>query len=262
MKWKSLVAPVLLLALALCNNASQAQQKNENGKSEIWNNITINAVRSGGSDDMQIDYSEDGHRYKIRLNGTKITEMYIDDKKVPETDYAKYERTVKKILEQIEKDRQQAENDRAQAEKDREQSKKDRELVNEMREQVQNDRKQAEIDREQAEKDRIQAQREREQAAKDREQAEKDRAQAAIDREKAEEDRKFMEGMLDQLVQEKLLDDRQSLTSMELDDARLVINGKEQSESVHRRYKQKYLKGTNKRIQYRSAGGNRTFTVN
>src|SRR5688500_18412340 len=66
MRQKFLVGSAVLLALVLCNNASQAQQKNENGKSEIRNNITINAVRSGGSDEMQIDYNEDGHRYKIR----------------------------------------------------------------------------------------------------------------------------------------------------------------------------------------------------
>jgi hypothetical protein len=68
-------------------------------------------MRSGGSDEMQIDYVEDGHRYKIRFNGAKIAEMYIDDKRIPKTDFAKYESTVKKIREQIENDQQQAEKD-------------------------------------------------------------------------------------------------------------------------------------------------------
>jgi hypothetical protein len=70
-----------------------------------------------------------------------------------------------------------------------------------------------------------------------------------------------MDAMLDELVQEKLVEDRSSLTSLELNETTLVINGKQQPESVHSRYKQKYLKGTQKSIQYHSNGGSRTITL-
>lgn len=255
MKRKFLLAPALLVALVLGNHATQAQQKNESGRKEIRSSLNVTSTRSDGSGETHIDYVEDGHRYKIRLDGSKIVEMYVDGKKVPEADYAKYEPKVKVILEQIEKDRKQAEMDRAQAEKDRQQAAKDRE-------QADKEREQARRDREQAERDRGQAQRDRQQAERDRSQAQKDRAQAEIDRKKAEEDRKLVEALFEELVTEKLVEDRQSLTSLELDDAKLVINGKEQPQSVHSRYKQKYLKGAHNQIRYRNSGESRTLTVN
>jgi len=100
-------------------------------------------ISSSNNNESFINMTEDGHSYKIRLNGTTVTEMEIDGKKIPESEFSKYDALIKKILKQVEEDRKQAALDRKQAEKDRAQA----EL----------DRKQAEKDREQADKDRAQA---------------------------------------------------------------------------------------------------------
>ena len=261
--------PALLIALVLFNNPTGAQVKNESGKEDLPKSINISAIRSDGSGEMQLNYTQDGHHYKVRLNGSRIVEMYVDDKKLAESDFAKYEPGIRKILDQVEEDRKKADIDRAEAEKHHQQAAKDRELVNEMRVQAQKDREgaekhraQAELDRERASKEREQANRERERANEHRQQAEKDRAQAEVDRRKAEEDRRQMEAMFDELVTDKLVTDRESLTSLELDETKLLVNGKSQPASIHQRYKQKYLKESHRRLQYRSAGGNRTLTVN
>lgn len=269
MNRKFFFAPALLIALVLFNNPTQAQAKNESRKGDLPKSININSINSDGSDKTEMNYTQDGRHYKVRLDGSKIVEMFVDDKKIAESDFPKYEPGIRKILEQVAEDRKQAAIDRAEAEKHRQQATKDREEVNKMREQAQADREQAEKyraqakqDRERADQEREQANRERERANLHREQAEKARALAEVDRKKAEEDRKHMEAMFDELVNDKLVVDRESLTSLELDETKLIVNDKEQPASIHQRYKQKYLKGSHKRLQYRNSGGNRTMTLN
>lgn len=275
MKRTFLLASVLLAVLAFSNNAAQAQQKKENGQTEIRGSLSVTTDTWDGSDETRINYVEDGHRYKIRLKGAKILEMYLDENKVAEADFPKYDPLVKKILVQIEKDREQAQKDRAQAERDREQAQRDRTQAEKDRQQAERDREQsakdrtraegdraqAEQDRRQAEKDRAQAGRDREQAVKDRAQAEKDREQAQKDRAQAEEDRKLMNAMIDELIKEKLINSRDDLTSLELDDTSLTVNGKKQAESLHGRFKEKYLKGKHNRLVYRNSGDTRQFSL-
>lgn len=262
MKRKFLSAPALLIALVLFNNATQAQVKSESSKGDLPKTINISSINSDGSDKTEMNYTEDGRRYKVHLKGSRTVEMYIDDKKIPESDFAKYEPGIRKILEQIEEDRKQADIDRAEAEKHRQLANKQREEVNKMREEAQRDREEAEKHRVQADRDRERANDERKQADRERERANQHREQAEKDRARAEVDRKQMEAMFDELVNDKLITDRESLTSLELDETKLVVNGKEQPGSIHQRYKQKYLKESHRRLQFRSSGVNRTMTVN
>jgi hypothetical protein len=221
-------------------------------------------ISSSNNDDSQINMTEDGHSYKIRLNGTRVLEMEVDGKKIAESDFNKYDALIKKILKQMEEDRKQAELDRKQAEKDREQADKDRaqaELDRKQAEkdrmQADEDRKQAVRDRAQADKDRISAEGDRKQAEKDRaqaeldrKQAEKDRAQAEIDRKQAEEDRKIFEQMVTELISEKLVESRNALTSLTLDNKELTINGVKQSDAMQQKFAAKYLKDKNSRMQF------------
>jgi hypothetical protein len=262
----------LLVLSAMQVNSLNAQQKNEPAKAT--SRSSYSATTEDG--ETQINYSEDGHRYKIKLEGSKIIEIQVDGKKVPESDFAKYEPAVKKILEQMEKDRQQAEKDREQAEKDREQAQKDRARAeedrkqaekdraqaNKDREQSQKDRERSEEDRKQAEKDREQAQVSRGQAEKDRAQAELDRKQAEVDRKLAEEDRKLFKALIDDAITEKLINDEDDLKSLVLDDTEFTVNGTKQPESLHSKYKAKYLKGRHTKISYRNSGNVRGMSFN
>ena len=62
-------------------------------------------ISSSNNNDSFINMTEDGHSYKIRLNGTTVTEMEIDGKKIPESEFSKYDALIKKILKQVEEDR-------------------------------------------------------------------------------------------------------------------------------------------------------------
>lgn len=206
-------------------------------------------ISSSTNNDSYINMTEDGHSYKIRLNGTRVLEMEVDGKKIPESDFNKYDALIKKVLKQMEEDRKQAELDRKQAEKDREQADKDRAQAELDRKQAERDRAQADKDRISAEGDRKQAEKDRAQAELDRKQAEKDRAQAEIDRKQAEEDRKVFEQMVTELISEKLVESRNGLTSLMLDNKELIINGIKQSDSMQQKFAAKYLKDKNSKMQ-------------
>lgn len=289
MKSKNLIAIVAFIVATASLNPLQAQREKSTLKG------SLNVMNNSG--ERSVDYSEDGHRYKMKLSGSKITEMSVDGKEIPADGFSKYDGLVKTIITQIEKDEAQAREDRAQAKLDRDQAMKDRAQADKDREQALKDRAQADKDREQALKDREkalkdrdqelkdragvakdraqsdkdrertikdreQADRDRELAKKDRAQAEKDREQAAKDRKQAEEDRKYVEGLLNEIVQEKLVESREALTSMELDETKLTINGKEQSEAVHKRFRTKFLNEKHHRINFKRSNESTTISVN
>jgi len=295
MKAKLILAVAFAVASGLYGVTAHAQEK-----SEIY-----------FSGESVISHTENGHKYKIRLEKSKIVELIVDGKEVPPAEYSKYDPMVKKILEQVEKDRIQAEKDRAQAEKDRAQAGKDRERAEVDRLQADKDRVQAEkhrvqaeqdreeatkhreeaekaraqsqIDRERAAKDRIQAEEDRARAEKDRaraeldrqqadkdrasaeidrQQAEKDRARAEIDRKKAEQDRKLFEAMLDDVVSEKLVENKDALKSLTLDDKEFTVNDVKQSDEMHSRFKAKYLKAGQTRIRYSNGTTFKGISIN
>ena len=238
---------------------------------------TDNRTVTYSNEDSYINMKEDGHTYKIRFKGNAVSEMEVDGKIIPASDFNKYDALITKIQKQMEEDRRQAEIDRKQAEKDREQADKDRLQADEDRKQADKDRAQADkdlaqalLDRKQADKDRLQAEADRKQAEKDRlsaegdrkqaekdraqaeldrKQAEKDRAQADIDRKQAEADRKMYDQMITELISDKLLESRGALNSIVLDNNEFSINGIKQTDAIQQKYAARYLKGKNSRMR-------------
>lgn len=164
---------------------------------------------------------------------------------------------------QADKDRLQAEQDREQSIRDRQQAEKDRLQANLDREQAMRDDVQAKRDREQAIKDRAQADRDRLQAEKDRQQAEldrqqavKDRIQAEKDRKQAEEDRKMLLSMVEDMINDKLVKDKDAINMFRLTNDEFWLNGVKQSSELHAKYKAKYIKQPNYQINYGSNHGN------
>jgi len=289
MKLNFVLACVPFFALTLNLSSVKAQQKNDRPLNNQLASPRLRSVITNDLGETNIEYVTDGHRHKIRLDGKKIVELYVDDKKVAEEDYAKYDSIVNKILVQIEKDRVQAEADRHQAMLDREQAEKDRKQADEDRKQAASDRKQADEDRKQADEDRKQvelnrkqvdenrkqaesdlrqadedrrqAESDRRQAVKDRMQAEKDRKQAEKDRAQAEEDRKLMQEMMDELVKEKIVENKDALKSIVLDETELIVNGTKQPDALHLKLKTKYLRNIHGRINYKNSDGSHRLSI-
>jgi beta-lactamase regulating signal transducer with metallopeptidase domain len=155
--------------------------------------------------------------------------------------------------QQADRDREQSVRDRAQAEKDRLQANLDREQAIRDEAQAQRDREQALKDRAQADRDRLQAEKDRQQAELDRQQAARDRIQAEKDRKQAEEDRKMVLSMVEDMIKDKLVKDKDAINMFRLSNDEFWLNGVKQSAELHAKYKAKYIKQANYQINYGSS---------
>jgi|GEM_PF-2663111 len=274
MKNKLLFASFMMSAVAFAVTPASAQKTEPS--TEIRSVYTNN-------DETTLNFSRDGHQYRIKMTGNRITELYRDDVKVAPEDYNKYDSMIKEVLAEVEKQReeankmrQEAEVQRKKAEEFRAQAEVQRKDAEKQREEAEVQRKQADVFRAEAEKQRGQAEKQRLEAEKQRSEADKMRLEAEQQRKKAEEfraqaevqrkdaekqreeaekqrkiaekNREMMEKMLDEIVSEKIVDNRDNLKTVELDEKEFVVNGVKQTDKLHAQFKEKYLKGT--RIRY------------
>jgi len=280
MKTKLLGNIALSIAFTLCITNAHAQTKQPlkhlSSDHSIQGNYTY-ADSDSSNRECIITYYNGGSVYRLKMVDEKVTELYVDDKKIPADSFYLYNTVISKIkeqrkidraqaeedrkqavrdeqqaeedrkqsvkdMEQSKRDQEQAEEDRRQAEEDRKQSVKDIEQSKRDQEQAEQDRKQAVKEMEDAKKDQVQAEEDRKQAELDRKQALRDQEQAEIDRKQAEEDRALVKAVITQLVSDNVIPDEKSLVRLRLTEDELVINGKKQPEELHNKYKAKYLK--------------------
>ena len=198
-------------------------------------------------------------QYEIVKRNGKIISLFIDNQEIAESDYARHQPEIDKIMEEIkvqhdlaEKQREQAEVQRKQAGIQRELAEKQREEAQEMRKMAEEQRREAEKMREAADGMRKQAEQMRLDAEKQRAHATEQRAQAEVQRHKAEEMRKVAEKereaynkMQDEVIEELsnagLVKDKDDL-SFKLGDDELIVNGVKQPADLHQKLKSKYLK--------------------
>ena len=270
-----LVTSVVYITLSFAQKdsgitVSSSAYFNKNDYLNVTENSSVNPAET------YIDYKNGAEKYTIKMIADKVTELFVDDKKIPSDSFYLYQDIVNKIKEQIKKDRAQAEKDRKQADKDRAQAVLDRQQAEKDRQQALKDRAQAELDKEQAEKDRQQALKDRAQATEDKKQAEKDRGQAEKDRKQAlkdraqatedrkqaekdrkqaEEDRALVKSLIEELVKEHIIPDEKSATTLMLTDNEFTVNGKKQPEELHKRFKAKFLKKQGYSISYGNRSG-------
>ena len=283
MKTKFFKYSVLVIAAMAWGVSVKAQEVS----SDTYSNYDSQSKDAQGNTIERIHTFTNGKEYSFKLVNGKVSNLYIDDVKIPPEEYGKYTVEINKIKEQIrldriqaekdraqakidraqaDKDREQAERDRGQAEKDRQQAEKDRQEAVSSRGQAEKDRVQAEKDQVQAGKDREQAERDREQSVKDRAQAEldraqavKDRAQAEVDRKQAEEDRKLMAQMINDLINDKIIPDEESLHEVTLNADEMTVNGKKQPDEVFKKYKTRYNRFANYNFSYGNNPGIHTY---
>lgn len=232
------------------------------GETEI-HSANVYSTRQGVS---TYNVTRNNRQYEIVKRNDKIISLWVDDKEIAESDYAKYQPEIDKIMEEIkvqhelaEKQREEAQEMRKIAEVQRREAEKQREQAGIMRLEAEKQREHAskmrldaEKQREAAEEMRKEADKMRMDAEKQRKEADTQRAHAEVQREKAEEQRKVAEkereayikiqdGVIDELTRAGLVTDKDNL-SYKLSNDELVVNGVKQSADLHQKLKSKYLK--------------------
>jgi hypothetical protein len=253
---------LLLLTLTISRNVFGQHHVHENsGNTYLYFDDDSSSVPPKAT----VVYRKDsGPLYTLHMGGDKVLDLTVDGRAVPSDSISSYKPVIQEIAVQVERarvqarlDRQQAERDRIQAGRDREQAERDREQANRDREQAERDRAQSEKDREQAGReqeqavrDREQANRDLEQAGRDREQAERDRLQAERDRKRAAEDRAIMQSIMDDLVKDGLVLNKESVHSLKINADEMILNGKPLPEAVQKKYISKYVTGKGYSMSY------------
>lgn len=239
MKTQFLKNSILLVTSVVCITFSFAQKNgrlkySSSAHSDSNNYLNVNDDSSVNPVQTHINYKNGQEMYNIEMSADKVTELYVNDKRIPADSFYVYNGIIDTIKEQIKKDKAQAEDDRKQASLDMQQ---------------------AEKDKIQATTDRAHAEEQRKQAEKDREQANKDQAQAQTDRKQAEEDRAIIKSLIGELVKEHIIQDEKSITQIVLTSEEFIINGKKQTAELHSKFKAEFLKKPGHSISYNSASG-------
>jgi len=239
---------ILCLATTLLLISSQAQNKEQTAKrNPTKSEVTINTEDYDITDGNIVNYKEGEHNYSFRIKGDKITDLFVDDKKIPVNEYPKHTSTINKILIQIKKDKEQAQLDMMKAQQNQKQAKMDME--------------EAQLSKQKAEQDALMAKMEKQKAEQDRQRAMKDQERANLDKAKAEEDRKILNGLLSEIVSEKIVSNEDDIATITLNSTVFIVNGKKQSASLHQKFKIKYLKDANSELNYQNSNNDRQFNI-
>jgi colicin import membrane protein len=175
-----------LLIAAVIATAASAQKKPSVHKVRSTLIHSSTYTTNGGRENITTE--ENGVAYELTFANGVLTELYVDDVKIPENKFADYSRIIGRIKEQMRLDKIQARKDQAQALLDQAQARRDQVQAGKDQSQAKLDQQQALRDQAQAKKDQEQAVRDQIQASTDARHANKEQADAKRDQEQANRD--------------------------------------------------------------------------
>jgi len=272
-----------LIAAVAFTTAASAQKKPVTKKAHVSHGYSNMYSSDNGDGKEHVRTEENGKDYELTLVNGKLTELYVDGEKIPESKFGDYADFIARMKEQIKRDKIQAKKDQAQALLDQEQAKRDQEQARRDQEQAGKDQEQAKRDQEQAGRDQEQAKRDQaqavkeqegarrdqEQAARDQEQAKRDQEQAGRDQEQARrdqiqarKDQELMRQLIGDLVKDGIVPNKKGLHELTISTDGMTVNGKQMSAEVYSRYKSKYARFSNSSIQYHNEGNSRGISIN
>ena len=273
MKAKYLGLMALLLAAATLSAQTKKSAKTAYDDDRLNNYDRIHTVDGKKVEDIQV--SRNDKMYKAEFVNEKLTELYVDGEKVPESDWTKNTAAIAAIRAQIEINKAQAKANALQAKKNQEQdrvnaeqAKRNAEQVvrNEIQakrnaeqqarnaEQVKRNQEQDEVNTEQAKHNAEQAVRNETQAKLNREQEGRNAEQAKKNAEQAAANERFIKELTEDLLNDKVIPNKNSLHDFRIDNEGMTVNGLKQPDELYKKYKEKYSKQSSGGFNYSRDG--------
>ncbi len=234
---------------------------------------------------MNMSFTENGKEYRVVQDDDEIVYLKVDGKVISKEDMGQYKSVITEVVVKSEAAREESEIQRAKAEVERNRADQERRRADEQR-------RQADIQRDQADEQRKRSDQERERADADRKkaelssygsveirkqanearadaeiqrrQADKSRAEADVFRKQAEVSRKEADVMREKyekmqaeligdLIREGIITDKNNL-SYKLSKDELIVNGKKQPDSLHEKFRKRFIKEQNVEMVYNWSG--------
>lgn len=273
MKAKYLGLMALLLAAATLSAQTKKSAKTAYDDDRLNNYDRIHTVDGKKVEDIQV--SRNDKMYKAEFVNEKLTELYVDGEKVPESDWTKNTAAIAAIRAQIEINKAQAKANALQAKKNQEQdrvnaeqAKRNAEQVvrNEIQakrnaeqqarnaEQVKRNQEQDEVNTEQAKHNAEQVVRNEAQAKLNREQEGRNAEQAKKNAEQAAANERFIKELTEDLLNDKVIPNKNSLHDFRIDNEGMTVNGLKQPDELYKKYKEKYSKQSSGGFNYSRDG--------
>jgi colicin import membrane protein len=261
MKAKYLVLTWILLAAMAVSAQTKKPAKTAYDGNRHNSYDRIHTVDGKKIEDIQV--SRDDKMYRAEFVNEKMSELYVDDEKIPQSGWGEYSGAIAAIRVQMEINKQQAKANALQAQRNQEQDRANEEQAkrnseqavrNEIQakknaeqeardgEQVKHSQKQDEVNKEQAKHNAEQAVRNEEQAKLNRGQEARNAEQAKLNAEQAAANERFMKEFTEDLVSDKIIPDANSLKEFRLDTEGMTVNGVKQPDELYKKYREKYSK--------------------
>jgi len=244
----------------------------------IVSNMSEGISRQNGKETTVAQIGDDV--YKItKVNGS-IVSLHVNGSEVAQPKIGEYKEAINKIdgqmnkmraeqeirnKEQAKRNAEQAVRNQEQQKRNAEQAKRNAEQAVRNEEQVKRNAEQAVRNQEQQERNAEQAKRGAEQAARNQEQQERNAEQVERNQEQAERNAEQairnkeqeqrnaeLRNLMNDLVTANIIKDSNSLKSLSLNNAEMIVNGQKQSSAVHEKFKNKYLKSSTDEINFRN----------
>lgn len=273
MKAKYLGLMGMLLAAATLSAQTKKSAKTAYDDDRHNNYDRIHTVDGKKVENIQM--SRNDKMYKAEFVNEKLTELYVDGDKIPQSDWTKNTAAIAVIRAQIKMNEEQAKANALQAKRNQEQDKANAQqakrnaeqaVSNEIQakrnaeqqahnaDQVKRNQEQDEVNTEQAKHNAEQAVRNETQAKLNREQEGRNAEQAKKNAEQAAANERFIKELTEDLLNDKVIPNKNSLRDFRIDNEGMTVNGLKQPDELYKKYKEKYSKQSSGGFNYSRDG--------